>query len=545
MNSQTSSFPATLKAAVYPNDPAPQFPEQSDARYDPAKAGIGIALSGGGSRAYCCAHGQMAYFTLVGGLDAVGTISCVSGGAWFGGLFSYAESSCSDAELFGTVTTTAPGDLTLEMIDKTIDAKCLLSPIPTVFNSAIAAALLGFWGVHELDPDELPWNRFYSRLVDLFFCGPFGVGGLESTYTVDGTMGSVGTSLPDISAYRLRKGRPFYIANATQVWPVGHGEIMRRFEFSSLYSGMPQEFPGAGIAGLDLGYGYVENFAFNSAQPASPPDPNGIVTVDTPPLVPLLSDAMGSSSAAFGSELAKLCPKVSKDIDPEYSYWPMTSIGREAAQTYQIVDGGDYENTGIVALLMRGYQLIIAFVNGVYPLGSTSKGCVDGVAGQISRLFGFIPEERFGNDQNTQIFDSAEFRSKLVPGLTKAKAAGGIVYTIDHYTVIENNAFGIDPGLYPSGALICWVYNDMIASWANALPSPVKARLVSKDPTDNFANFPNLATVGQNKDKDGIPEVIYYTPDQANLLANMWFNAIKSDEEFQNRLAKARAEVGV
>jgi len=544
MGENANGFPSTLKAAVYANDPAPQFPEQSDDRFNPAKAGIGIALSGGGPRAFSCAHGQMAYYALNGGLDAVGAISCVSGGAWFGGLFSYANASTSDSDLFGTVTVTAPGDITLDMISADIDDQCLLSTIPGVSNEAIIGVFATLLVIHKLDPKDLPWDRFYNRLVDTFFCGPFGLNSLDTTYTIDGVIGAAGTSLGDISTYKLRQGRPFYIANATQLWPTGANEVMRRFEFSSLYSGMPQAFPGAGNGGQDLGYGYVENFAFNSAAPAAPPSA-GIVTVDTPTLVPLLSDAMGSSSAAFASILAKLSPEISESINPEYSYWPMTSIGTEAAQTYQIGDGGNLENTGIAGLLMRGYQLIIAFVNSEYPLGSTDGGCVNGVAGQISRLFGYIPESHFGNSQDTQIFAGAEFGSKLVPGLEAAKQAGGIVYTMGNYTIIDDNAFGIDPALYPDGAFVCWVYNDIISSWVNDLPTDVSDLLSSTDKTNYFANFPNFATVGQNKTKHGIPELIYYTPEQTNLLANMWFNALNSDEEFQNGIAAKRAELGI
>lgn len=535
MSKKECSYPATLQAEVYANDPKPQFAEMVSPRYNPKAAGIGIALSGGGPRAFCCAHGQMAYYALNDFLGSVGAISCVSGGAWFGGLFSYATSAITDERMFGTVTTTAPGDLTLDMVERDIDRNCLLSVMPSVGDAEILEVLGELIVEHEIDAQAMLWDRFYGRLVNHFFCEPFGIGSTEQSYTLDGAIGGQGTSLPHIATYRLREGRPFFIANGTLLWPTGEGEFMRRFEFSSLYSGTAQEFPGAGAGGQDLGYGFVESFAFNSGAPASPPS-GGIVSVKTPVQIPLLSDALGTSSAAFGAAVGKLDRRISENINPTYSYWSMKDIGKpDTTRTYEIVDGGNFENTGIVGLLMRGYYLSIAFVNSEYPFGSSGSGRYRGVDGAITRLFGYIPEGSSESQQGTQIFEKAEFEGKLLPGLVAAKKAGGIVYTMDTYTVVDDNAFGIDPGLYPNGALVCWVYNDLVQSWADALPIPVRNLLSSRE----FKNFPNLKTELQNP-----YQIIRYEPSQANLLANMWFNAINSDTGFRDGIERKLAGLG-
>jgi hypothetical protein len=521
-------YPATLKAGVYANDPAPRFLEQTVDRYNPEKTPIGVAFSGGGPRAFCCAHGQMAsYAEALNGslLASTGAISCVSGGSWFGGLYSYADPSISDERLFGTVTKTAPRDLTPGLLAAQIDSECLISTIPNLTNTAIATYLGVLWIDHKYF--GLPLDRLWSRLVNLCFCANFGVGATNQSYTLDGKIGAAGTSLPDIATYKQRPDRPFFIANATQLWPLGADIFMRRFEFSALYSGMPQEFKGQGAGGSDLGYGYAQSFAFNSAAPSAPPA-GGVVTVQTPDPLAILSDALGSSSAAFGELVAKWLPDPSKYIDPAYDYWPLTKIGSEPTQNYQIVDGGALENTGIVGLLARGFPIIFAFVNSSYPLGSTSDGCVDGVDGQVSRLFGLNPKETLGNNQDTRVFDDPSvFTDVLAPALKAAKKDGPPVYT-SRLEIWPGNKLGVNAAAYPDGVYVVWVYNDLDPVWMKALPSPVRDLFSAQDPCNRLDNFPNLKTVDQNT-CDHIPELLWYSPTQANLLANMWYFAMLGD----------------
>ncbi len=544
MADKTDTLPANLKAEFYPNSPAngnypsPQFPEQTTNRYNPAHSPIGVALSGGGPRAYCCAHGQMAWMNLAtDGFKRVGAISCVSGGAWFGSLLSYADPAITDAELFGEVTVAAPGSLSLDTINADINPRCLLSNIPNLTNTHLIEAAGDFYLERALHEKKWPLDKVYNRLINHFFCKPFGLDDLDTAYTADGVLGSQGTSLDTIGAYKLRDNRPFFIANTTQQFPVGEGELFRRFEFTSLYTGMPQEFAGAGKRGQDLGYGYVESFGFNTGKPSAP-DGN-IVSVATPENIAILSDAIGSSSAAFGGEVAKLLPHDSGYVDPSYSYWPMKNVGNTPAEVYQIVDGGVLENTGVVALLQRGFPLIYAFVNTPYPLGSSSSGCVDGVDGQISRLFGFNPQDNFGNSQDTQVFQSSDYKNKLLKQFNASASTGGVTFCLDTFEIKPDNNFGINPALYPDGARICWVYNNMIESWRSNLPDSIKTLLTSTNKDAYYANFPNFSTVDQNNTDDVVPELLFYWPGQANLLGNMWYNGPGGDPAFVSATSAA------
>jgi hypothetical protein len=238
--------------------------------------------------------------------------------------------------------------------------------------------------------------------------------------------------------------------------------------------------------------------------------------VSTPSPGFLLSDVMGSSGAAPGAILDSIgLPS----LFPAFNYWPADDLGKEPSALYSITDGGNLENTGIVPLLRRQYPFIIAFFNSTFPIGSDDPSNVQGIAGDISRLFGLIPETTLGNTQNTQVFPQAQY-ADLVQGLNLARNSGSSYFDI--YTVIADNAFGIEP--YEVG--VYWFYNNLNQEWKNAITDEgVLALLASADPTNDFSNFPNYATVGQNKvEIEGVwvPELLMLTAQQVNLLANMW-----------------------
>jgi hypothetical protein len=170
------------------------------------------------------------------------------------------------------------------------------------------------------------------------------------------------------------------------------------------------------------------------------------------------------------------------------------------------------ENIGIVPLLRRGYPVIFAFVNSPYPVNSDDSGCVDGIDGQISRLFGLIPANDFGNSQDTQIFATDQF-SELAAGLKAARQSGGPVVYAGRFPIQPGNPFQLSP-YEPQ---IFWLYNDLNETWFNELPVAVQDLFTSSPPSDYLGNFPNYATVGQND-----YSLLYLSPRQVNLLADMW-----------------------
>jgi hypothetical protein len=544
-----AAFPSTLTAQVYPASASFQFPEfdpaQTDQseRYRPRSHPFGAAFSGGGPRAFSAAVGQMRGLYNTGLLDAVGAISCVSGGTWFGTMFSYAPTSITDSQLLGPVTD--PGQITLSGISS-IDPNCIASSLLNATNTDIALWFSIFLAQNRLG--YLPFNRIYSRIINALLLTPFN---LESTYTFfsldEAAIQNIVKNNPGLTAsnfYAVRPDRPYFIAGATQVYPTGENLVMRQFEYTPLYVGTAQLFKGQGQGGEDIGGGYLQSFAFDSGTPAVVSGQTNLVTVPTPDEYFLLSDVMGSSGAAPGSILN--CIGVN-DVFPEFSYWPVVDIGNEAAVTYSFDDGGDFENTGVVALLRRQYPAIMAFVNSSIPINSTSDYAYQGIDGQISRLFGLIPPCDPNNtdpcsvavcsQQSIQVFPTAQFQA-LADGLKAKKAQGQPPFFTGIYTVVEDNPFGI-----PSyTVVVLWFYNDINQQWVNKLSPTIKELLSSTDQTNYLANFPNYDTVFQNKTSGGIPEMLLFTAQQINLLADMWCFTMMGDgaqaiQELKDKLA--------
>ena len=93
--------PASLNAQLYPFPPASIM------------SGLGVCLSGGGSRAASASMGELRGLRSLGLLDQVSALSTVSGGSWAGVTFTYLPSDISDDEFLGGVVPN-PGDLTWE-----------------------------------------------------------------------------------------------------------------------------------------------------------------------------------------------------------------------------------------------------------------------------------------------------------------------------------------------------------------------------------------------------------------------------------------------
>lgn len=510
------SLPSTLRARVYPAQPTAVYPELARARHRPGAHPYGVCFSGGGPRSLSASLGQMRGLHHLGLLDSIGAISCVSGGTWFGTLFTYAPAEIADPVLLGPVLD--PERIQLADLAE-IDPRCLAAPLTQATNGRIAEILSLLLIGHELARDP-PLNRLYARLLNALLLRPFGLDSTGTFFSLDPVaVAEILARNPALAAekfYTARPNRPYFIAGATQIYPLGKDQILRHFEFTPLYAGTPQLFRGAGPGGLDIGGGYVQSLAFGSSTP-SPPDVDGYVTVPTPEPLFTLSDIMGSSGAAPGVLLDYFHRP---EWFPEFSHWPAVNVGRERATSYSFVDGGNLENTGIVPLLRRQYPIILAFVNSAAPLGSASGGCVDGVDGQISRLFGLLPPDTSLNEQDTQVFPTARFTA-LAQGLKAAKAGGKPPIFTDRYPIHQPNSFGIPD--YPDGMVkVIWFYNDLNLEWRNKLAEPVQRLLAGTDPRNYLLNFPNYKTVFQNEDALGIDELLLLTAEQINLLAHMW-----------------------
>lgn len=529
----TATFPATVTGSVYPSIPNPQFPEQAFSEFSPASNLIGVALSGGGPRAMSCAMGQMRGLLDSSFFDAIGAISCVSGGSWFGTPFSFAPSSFTDEQLVGTQIPF--NQLTPQNLNK-IDFGNICLPLTTMYSAAITTVLL-----YQYNYNKVPWNKLWSRMLNAFLLDEFLIGDDNTFFTLNSTtLNNLLSQNPSLTAsnfYLMRSNRPFYIGGGTQNYPLGANLTMRHMEYTAMYAGTPQQCGAIGPNGQHYGYGYVDNVLMDTLNPktAGSSAASGSLNVSprTNKTMPfLLSDQMGSSSSAPGSYLDIF---KTPGWFPQFNYWSPAYTGKETPQLYSFTDGGDLENTGIIPLLRRQYKMIIACINTSLPLmapGYTDSNYVNGIDAQISRLFGQQPVPQ-GIIPDIQVFNDNGKFDALASAFHTLKANGETLIYSDFYTIYPGNYFGVPA--YPNGeeVLVVWVYNDMNMEWYNQLPASVQNLLSSTAPDNYMANFPNLATVFQNKSNiDGVwvPEILQYTAQQVNLLAHMQYYNIMGDK---------------
>ncbi len=571
----TTSVSPALNTLVYPSAPQPQYPELSNPRYSPTTHPLGVCFSGGGPRSFAASIGQMRALRSSKLYDLIGAISVVSGGSWFGSLFTFADPTIGDDLLLGPLV--KPGDIKLNAI-ASVPHTCIGFGLTQANNKRIFDSIAGslLRGVAS--------NRLYARILNSVYCNPFNIDDENRFFSLDAASVAavIANNTPGLTAddfYVVRDNRPYMIAGATQVYPVDKEIVMRHFEYSPLYAGTEQLFQNATPKG-PFGGGFVQSFAMDSSAPQKP-NANGLITVDAPLHRFTISDLMGSSGAAPGSVLDMLgLPS----LFAEFHYWPPQSAGATPDPTVQkmsIVDGGDLENTGIVALLRRQYPVIVCCVNTSTPMdpdwqkNPKDKGTYQGVDAQISALFGFEAAETTATrevrmraveamagpapaammsmapelqtpkalrisipQQPIQVFPSEDWTA-VQQGLMKALASGGPVWYASQHTIFPGNPFGIPPYPNDGKVTVIWLYNQKIAQWVSALQPDVRTFLGNTSKRNRMTNFPNYDTVFQNRDLIGIPELLLLTPQQVNLLADMWSWAVLEIEDAIQKVVDA------
>lgn len=538
-------FPTTLRTRIYPTvdtTGAPlvgfRFPEFDRPRYRPETHPIGVCFSGGGAMSASASVGQMRGLHALGLLAQVGAISAVSGGSWFATIFSYAPTTISDSTLLGAVV--APDAITLDSLS-ILDPHYIAAPFTTFSTERLSAIKTAMMIEIGQQPNP-PFNRLYARTLNEFLLTPFGLADPHKLFTLDqlavAQIIANNPALRPADFYTMRPDRPYLIAGAAQAYPLGADQRLRAVEITPLYTGLPQYFPGEGPAGVDIGGGYVESFAFDATfdQPFDSTlvqglPPTDLVSVATPSPLFLLSDLMGSSGAAPGELLNSFGQP---EWFPEFNYWspvqPPTADADSVA--YSFVDGAALENSGIIPLLRRHYPIILAFLNSERPLGATSAFTVDGIARMVTQLFGVHPLALPTPARDPQIFPRPQFEP-LQAALLRAKAEQRAPWFMDSYALIQPNAYGIPP--YPGGnngpgkVTVLWFYNDLNHDWYQQLPAAVQALFTQADPTNDLGNFPNYDIFLQNKNRSGLPQLLNLTPQQINLIAHMHCYTVMHD----------------
>lgn len=457
------------------------FPEKQELG---DKAKVGVCFSGGGTRSASCTHGQLRALNELGLLEKIGYFSCVSGGSWAALPFTFLNKHYQDAHFLGEYI--EPTELSLDVLESISDSNYL----QTVTNATIIDNMFKHWGTFAGD-------ETYARAIGDVFLTRFGLNNRKKLFAYnekhrDEVLERNPNLLPG-DFYLTREGRPFLIASGALLRP-GKGDYV--FEMTPWYTGVGELHQGKGAGDRDIGGGYIESFAVDSDAPDHT-NTNGTVDVRLGGKRHrfTLSDVIGTSGAApsevlnfFGLDFVGF---------PEFKHWPLTEIGETSAKEYEIGDGGNIENLGIVPLLRRGVERIVIFVNSKKKMYENGNDAIDDAVISL-----------FKNGSVNQVFDAsklADLRSALRERLTSEQAS----IHEEVYDVMENVHHGIEGG---SRVRVLWVYNNIYKSWKNNLPEEVRHKIGK---SGKLNNFPHFKTFGENL------KAIDLFPIQANLLSQM------------------------
>lgn len=467
------------------------FPEQQTNHPDfiGSKGNVGICFSGGGTRSATCTHGQLKALSYAGLLDSVGYISCVSGGAWAALPFTFLDEHWEDSQFFGAIL--EPEELTNEVL-VSINKKNYLY---TVTHAGVLDDAFKNW--LKLATDET-----FSRSVGKIFLDHFHLNSRKKLFANSfnhvKTILERNNKLQANDFYTVRPQRPFLIAGAALLRPGSYDYL---FEMTPWYSGIHTFYPKGKFNSTDIGGGYIESFACDSDSPDTIEEQTANVRIGSKKHRFTLSDVLGTTGAAPSEVLHNIGLD---DIGfPEFKHWSVRNGNK--AKEYEIGDGGNIENLGILPLIKRDVKKIIVFVNTKKPLSINDPSQINNAIkklfkpGDVNHIF---PKNQLQDLQNG-----------LLARLTEGKAT---IYK-DTYSVLTNEHHGINEG---SMVEILWVYNQHYIDWQEKLPEEILNKLGK----GKLSNFPHFATFLEN-----FPRFIDLDPVQANLLSHMSCSVVKDN----------------
>jgi hypothetical protein len=500
---------------------------------------VGVAFSGGGTRAASAALGQLRGLEHNGWLDRIRYVSAISGGAWAAVPFTFSDLPLS--ELLGTVEpaltldparvrATPNGKMGEAIARSALTAGAIREAgaiTLTLREDPVTPGALGRWTemlLGKLRPDYRRLNRTYANLIGETFLDPVvrrnsKTAGMPFAWD-DQTLSEMtnanrGRLEPAVLA---QTNRPFLVTGGTVISarPDYDHPVLMPIEYTPLYVGVRESVGG------HLGGTYVWPWAYDAERWSNPvpdsPD-GGMVSVTLSPNRRFsLADIVASSGAApeyfLVSGLSVPAPYRSM-VDVGAGFFPAfrhPSIqGGEAFVTRELphADGGAGDNLGIMPLLARGVRNALVFVNTSTPDPSANNDI-------YSLFFSSSSWSISGNKGDNVIFDGAKYQRLLDDFREAADQGEPLVSCHDDYRILDNRHYGIT-SYGPMS--VCFFYNARVKAWeldvVKATGSLLR-RHPEKPTEDNRNHFPWFRTFGTN-----LPHFIQLKTWQVNLLSHL------------------------
>lgn len=493
---------------------------------------IGISLSGGGSRALSAGLGALRGLHDLQILQKARYLSGVSGGGWATSVYTFAqmEANFSDEMLLGEYW--EPEEITWAKLN-VMDSRSARAR-PVGYNVKIAEASA------EAALEGWSPNRVYEVALSKLLLEPHGIQ-RDSLLTWDNrSLADALSRNPSLSGRTWlapTRRRPFAfiqtaLAGPRELEPYPVLERMyTQAEITALYVGraatsnITYTTEGSNrTLTLEVG-GFVEPLGMGGTPPPSglrAGESEGTLHVPEPDREFTLARAVAQASWAAGGFLSEEIPWIDAIATDAYAYWSPESA-RPASTVMDAFDSGTLDNLGVMSLLRRGVERIIAIDSTGTPLANrtvwdpaTRTPTGEEVDGTFAILFGVDvdPYSRVSWDYHrNQVFQQEDF-AKFATKLQDAEAEGlGAVATMRLQTV-RNNWYGIPAGQEVD---LTVVYLSRVTAWEERLSDEVRQRVFpeSGGQSSSWGGFPNVGTslmLGRR---------------QVNLLATLVASAIK------------------
>jgi len=492
-----------------------EFPEFSHLQ---SKPNTGIAIQGGGSRAYTSALGYLAALHKLDLLKNVRYISGISGGAWATMTFTYAQNVANDDILLGPIV---PPELITRENLKEMEDGCARKSAATVFAKYAVPAL-----ITEKPSDA--WCTATSKT----YLEPVGIKrGLKFSWN-DETVKDIMERNPSFSKEDFQvpvlPNRPYPIIGCTYVGPSegapynSKAHSLTMLEITPLYVGqlksndVTYKYHSGCEHTMNVG-GAVEPFAFGKigegpAEGVSAGSTKTLLAVPQPEEAIDIAFAAGASSFAPGTFVESFC-LTADSVGYHMSYWA-PSDPTPTMKVGLFGDGGSMQNVPLIPLMQRNVKKIVLLCHDTDQLLPADKWdpytqpfTGKEIGGDIASFFGVFSAKQLDivtdaiDNRKNQVFSSDDF-PRVAAEMQAAKARGkGIIGTFD-LTTVENLWWGIPAGLTYQ---ITFVFLGRSSEWeARLSPEMQKVLIPCKNaddlnyqvddgPFDKFPLYPTLA----------------------------------------------------
>lgn len=482
---------------------------------------------------------------LMGQIDA---ISAVSGGAWASSLYMFARKTSK--ELLGEATD--PQALTLDTLES---ARSVMQDVATRPVKQFLGALFD----HQPSNLEDLWNQYVATMVlwpaELRSPGCEGCEDAQYSFLAaseehkksilerNQRLNNNSFLLPNPNRSQL------LVISASVLAPLGHmatNNSVVSLQISPDFTGSPfhpdwgpltYKKIGGGTATDWVGGVMEETFAFDNAAPRNLTWIDGELAggpLPEPSRPFSLMRALGATSVAAGGLMSNY--RSWQHLDPVAKIWPAgvdTSSLHQAAEEFKLGDGGNLENTGLLAMLQRGVKKNIVLLTLPKGLPATSdfnwchhskenttyKQIQGAIHPEILSLFGYVhdsPHEETRNSWlrnfwwgNNKVFQPEDLFKLACKGQELRDAGKPAVVRMKHI-VRKNRLWGIAGGWETE---VVYIMNEKVQDFEDALPDETRDSL-GKGILGDFDRFPFFLTVFQV-----FGQLTSYTNKQHNLLA--------------------------